>query len=66
MSLTVYEFAIVRIVGQLRQAADERPLSQGEARLLRELASAVERIEAREAGAAESPAKSNRRRANGC
>jgi hypothetical protein len=63
--MTLAQFAIARVAADLERRADG--LTVGEARLLAAvLAPAVARYEAREADAAESPAKSNRRRANGC
>ena len=56
--MTLAQFAIARVAYQLSRHAGERDLTEKEARLLDELSPAVARYEAREAGAAKSPALS--------
>jgi hypothetical protein len=54
--MTLAQFAIARVAAGLERNADG--LTAGDARLLHTLAPALRRIEAREVGAAESPALS--------
>jgi len=56
--MTLAEYAIARVSGQLVRDAGKRELTPDEWRLLHNLSPAMARIEAREAGAAESPASS--------
>jgi hypothetical protein len=56
--MTLAQFAIGRVVGQLTREAGRRELSAAEWRLLHKLSPAVARYEARETGAVKSPALS--------
>jgi len=56
--MTLAEFAIARVAGQLMRGAGKRKLSEAEWRLLHNLSPALRTLEAREAGAEESPASS--------
>ena len=54
--MTLFEFAIARVAAGLMRDAGKRELTDDEWRLLHNLSPALRRIEAKEAGAAESPA----------
>ena len=53
--MTLFEFAIARVAAGLMRDAGKRELSEAEWRLLHNLSPAMRRIEAKEAGAAETP-----------